>query len=278
MNWTIIPGFGVAGNFTGHLEQAGESPDFVTVSTKDANAPKGIFPFYIPNLNHPYLANNPYSNDTIQLFNHTENHQIEPEVSILFEVTYQDSQIVCLQPIQAFAHNDCSIRRPGAKKISEKKNWGADSKGIAQTGIALDNLEANGTLDRFKLGCYLLRDGVLQKYGETSWVKDYSYFHHTLLDWLVEKLNHQQDHGPLENVHQYLQAVDFPNQICISIGATRYTELGETTFLQTGDTSCVVLYDAHQYTESDIEQHLLDGRTSLPNASVLRQQVIGPTA
>lgn len=43
-----IPSFGVAGNFTGHLEQAGEARDFVNMKTKDVNAPKAIFPTYLP--------------------------------------------------------------------------------------------------------------------------------------------------------------------------------------------------------------------------------------
>ena len=36
--------FGVAGNFTGHLEQAGEAVDFVNIKTVEAKAPKAIFP------------------------------------------------------------------------------------------------------------------------------------------------------------------------------------------------------------------------------------------
>ena len=40
--------FGVAGNFTGHLEQAGEAKDFSNIATKDKNAPKAIFPTYLP--------------------------------------------------------------------------------------------------------------------------------------------------------------------------------------------------------------------------------------
>lgn len=42
--------FGVAGNFTGHLEQAGEAVDFTNVKTKEAKAPKAVFPTFIPNL------------------------------------------------------------------------------------------------------------------------------------------------------------------------------------------------------------------------------------
>lgn len=38
-------GLGVAGNFAGHLEQAGEASDFVTVVVRDTSAPKALFPF-----------------------------------------------------------------------------------------------------------------------------------------------------------------------------------------------------------------------------------------
>ena len=37
-------GLGVAGNFAGHLEQAGEASDFVTVVVRDTSAPKALFP------------------------------------------------------------------------------------------------------------------------------------------------------------------------------------------------------------------------------------------
>ena len=40
--------FGVAGNFTGHLEQAGEARDFTQVKTAEKNAPKAVFPTYLP--------------------------------------------------------------------------------------------------------------------------------------------------------------------------------------------------------------------------------------
>jgi hypothetical protein len=40
-NWF---GFGVAGNFAGHLEQAGEAVDFAAVES-NGDVPKGIFPW-----------------------------------------------------------------------------------------------------------------------------------------------------------------------------------------------------------------------------------------
>ena len=280
MDWSTIPGFGVAGNFTGHLEQAGESPDFVNVQTNESHAPKGIFPFYLPGISgSSQLQENPYSHDTIRLLNDTENHQIEPEVSILFNVTYEDAQVACLTPVQAMAHNDCSIRRHGAKKISEKKNWGANSKGVAATSIPLTNVDPSGTLDGYKLACYLIRDGITHTYGATSWVKDYSYFHNTLLDWCVDRFNNQQNHGPLEHLHAYLEEMNHPTQICISIGATRYTAFGESNFLQVGDIICVALYHAQQYSDDEIQQHLSSHRSEkLPNTSILTQVVTGPTS
>ena len=50
MNYNLeeMATFGVAGNFTGHLEQAGEAKDFTNIKTKEENAPKAIFPTYIP--------------------------------------------------------------------------------------------------------------------------------------------------------------------------------------------------------------------------------------
>ena len=274
MDWTTVAGFGVAGNFTGHLEQAGESPDFVHVKVTDSVAPKGVFPFYLPNVIGHRLACNPYSSNEIKLLNFTREPSIEPEVSILFDVTYDKGLVVSLSPVQAMAHNDCSIRRKGAKKISEKrKNWGPHSKGVALSSIPLENLSEGGTPDDYVLGCYLIRDGVLHTYGVTSAVKDYSYFHETLLNWLIAKFNTQTDQGPLENLSQPLNDANYPKQVCVSIGATRYTSFGERTFLEPGDIACVALYNPTIYATSTIEQNLLTSDDSLSGVSLLKQRV-----
>ena len=273
MDWSKVAGFGVAGNFTGHLEQAGESPDFVNVQVQDAKAPKGVFPFYLPNTTGRNTSTNPYSHCEIHLLNLHENHQIEPEVSILFDATYEAGLLTSLTPIQAMAHNDCSIRRHGANKISEKKNWGPASKGVSKVAIPLNGLHQGNRLDDYVLGCYLLRDGHLTKYGQTSLVKDYSYYHDTLLNWLIDKFNNQQDTGPLENLSELLKESGYPSQLCISIGATRYTEYGTTTFLKPDDIACVVLYNPNQYSEADIESHLSSTDTALPDAAILKQLV-----
>ena len=49
--------FGVAGNFTGHLEQAGEAENFKALKIADAAAPKALFPTYVPPIKNPENAN-----------------------------------------------------------------------------------------------------------------------------------------------------------------------------------------------------------------------------
>ncbi len=48
MKFKNVIGLGVAGNFAGHLEQAGEAADFASITTIEEIQPKAIFPFYVP--------------------------------------------------------------------------------------------------------------------------------------------------------------------------------------------------------------------------------------
>ena len=267
-------GLGVAGNFTGHLEQAGEADDFREIDSTNANAPKGIFPFFVPGNGDHFLHRMPISSTTLTLGLPGENHQIEPEVALLCDVTYEGDQVVALSPRYAAAHNDCSIRRLGARKISEKKNWGANTKGTSSQMLALDRFERGGVLDRYRIACFLLRDQKLFEYGVDSAVTGYSYYGDRLIDWLIEKMNGQRDQGPLEDIARWIQVAGQPTQALISIGATRYTDYGETTFLEVGDVASVILYDAQRHNLDDVRAWA-DG-TREPNAegiSVLRQHV-----
>lgn len=122
-------GIGVAGNFAGHLEQAGEDRDFVAVAASPA-APKGIFPFYARAATN-YLADYPISSTRIA-WTTVGDLQIEPELAVICSIDYDGTGLATsLKPQTVAAFNDCSARRPNADKISEKKNWGADSKGLA---------------------------------------------------------------------------------------------------------------------------------------------------
>lgn len=283
-------GFGVAGNFTGHLEQAGEASDFVGI-TAAAGAPKGVFPFYVPAVNpedaQHYLHTFPLAIDTVEhpgnIQGQPANLQIEPELAILCELTYGEQQAVtAIRPTHFAAYNDCSTRRPDATKISQKKNWGRNTKGLASDQwLPLDQFSEHGVLKNFRIACYLLRDGKLHTYGEDSPVAGphgYGYMYQQLLDWLVDRFNTQPDQGPLEDLSRWLQTAGRPSHAVVSIGATRYTPLGETTYLQAGDESIVVAYDAIQHDIANIEAALSTGEPVVgagQTCSVLRQRVVG---
>jgi len=276
-------GFGVAGNFAHHLEQAGEASDFVGVKVTDENAPKGIFPFYLPktsssdnSINAPlFLSTYPLSSKTI---NHprTEdgNLHMEPEVALICEVVYEEDRVIDIIPNFFTAYNDCSIRKEGAKKISEKKNWGEETKGISSHIIPIDKFEKGGMMDNYHIVSFLKRDGKLYQYGEDSPVLSYNYFYGQLKEWIIDKLNNQKDEGPLEDLHSYILEANKPEGAVISIGATSYTEVGESTFLEVGDEIFVYVYDSSVYTFSDIEAHAKkEEQESLKSCSFLVQEI-----
>lgn len=256
MQHTHFIGLGVAGNFAGHLEQAGEAADFVNVKTAEAVQPKAIFPFYVPAQglgDFQFLSTYPLSSDTTTFPNDADNLQIEPEVALLCDINYQDRKVISLSPTHFAAYNDCSIRRPNARKICEKKNWGANSKGLSATWIALDKFEQGGNLDNYRIACFHKRNGVLSEYGIDSPTVGYSYFHQKLLDWIVDRMNNQPDENPMNNIAEMLEKADYPSKAVISIGATRYTEFGEKNFLQPDDVSIVAVYNAKRYNHEQIK-------------------------
>ncbi|EAS42831.1 hypothetical protein C9J48_11335 [Photobacterium profundum] len=273
MTFKNVIGFGVAGNFAGHLEQAGEATDFLAVEVKEAIQPKAIFPFYVPSDKAGFLSTYPLSHDIIIPPNDADNLQIEPEVALLCDIEYQDNRVISLIPRKFAAYNDCSIRKPNAKKISEKKNWGENTKGVASTMFDIDSLAEGGVLDRYRIASFHKRDDLVSRYGEDSPVVGYSYFHEKLLTWIVDRMNNQQDVGPTEDITMHLANADYPDQALISIGATRYTEFGETTFLQSGDTSIVVVYDGSKYSQDEITAMAATNEFSAEGMSVLVQHV-----
>ena len=264
-------GFGIAGNFANHLEQAGESADFVDVQVDEADAPKGIFPTFVPN-SKTFLGNFPFSDDKI-VFIEGKNIQMEPEVGLLCDVSYQDKMLSRLTPTHFMAYNDCSIRVEGAKKISHKKNWGADSKGISTSHIMIDTFSKGGVMDDYSLTSFIRRDGEVIQYGENSALLGYSYFYEKLEKWMLEKLNSQKDIGPLEDLHALIEEAGRPEKLLISIGATRYTAFGENHFLEQGDTLYVIVYPHTKYSHKEVTIMIEDELFS-EGLSVLRQEVV----
>lgn len=266
-----IIGFGIAGNFAHHLEQAGESADFVDVEVDEADAPKGIFPTYIPN-SDTFLGDFPFSSDKIISIK-DKNIQMEPEVGLLCDVSYHDGKVSTLKPTHFMAYNDCSIRVEGAKKISHKKNWGADTKGVSASLIMIDTFAEGGVMDGYSLSSFIKRDGKVIQYGENSELLGYSYFYEKLEKWMVDKLNSQKDVGPLEDLNALIEKAGRPEKLLISIGATRYTEFGESHYLQAGDILYVVVYP-HAVCSHEEVLIMIEREEYEKGMSVLVQEVV----
>lgn len=272
-NYTEYAGFGVAGNFALHLEQAGEIEDFKEVVTDDPNGPKGMFPFYLPG-REGQLGVYPISSESIILPQEVCNVQPEPEVALVCDLVYDaQGNVGRIVPRFFGAYNDCSLRKEGAAKISHKKNWGPSTKGLSATLIPIDRFEEGGIMDRYRIASFLRRDGEVIAYGEDVELPGYSYFYGKLLDWLANQINTQQNVGPLEPIGSYLRDAGSPQRAIISIGATRYTEFGETHFLREGDEVIVVLYDNTLYETDSMRATLMQETPQGEGISVLVQKV-----
>jgi len=277
-------GLGIAGNFALHLAQAGELEEFKDIITADEAAPKGMFPFYLPMPTSPVnqvnlkakkiLSTYPLSSDTIKLPTEKVNVQAEPEVGVICELEYRAGKLSKITPTYFGAYNDCSIRVAGASKISDKKNWGADSKGFSNELIKIDKFKAGGVMDSYSICSFLRRDGKLTAYGEDVELTGYSYFYEKLNDWILNQLITQEDFGPLEAIEEYISSCGNPTQAIISIGATRYTSYGETTFLEAGDEILIAVYDKKSYSLEDVTLKLQEKQYKADNMSVLAQKVI----
>jgi len=277
-------GLGIAGNFALHLDQAGEANDFKDVITKDEAAPKGMFPFYLPKQRDPQnkaqlrakdiLSTYPLGSEYIRLPKGDLNVQAEPEVALVCDLEYSAGKLSKITPRYFGAYNDCSIRVEGAKKISDKKNWGHESKGLSNTLFPVQSFLESSNMDHYSICSFLKRDGEIHAYGEDVEVTGYSYFHEKLLDWMLNQINTQEDFGPLEPLSEYILACDNPKEAIISIGATRYTEYGEKTFLQVNDEIIIIVYDARKLNKDDILQSVKNNSYDTANMSVLAQTVL----
>lgn len=277
-------GLGVAGNFALHLDQAGEAQEFKDIMTAEEAAPKGMFPFFLPRQQNPVnqaalhakkiLTTYPLSAEYIKLPKEDVNVQAEPEVAIIFDLHYSTGKLSSITPKYFGAFNDCSIRVKDADKISDKKNWGHESKGFSNTIIEIDKFEAGGIMDNYSICSFLRRDSEVHAYGEDVELTGYSYFHEKLSNWILNQIKTQENFGPLEPLSEYVNACDNPAEAIISIGATRYTEYGEKTFLKAGDETIVIVYDHTKVSSKDVLKAVESSHYDNKTMSVLTQKVI----
>jgi len=266
-------GFAVAGNFANHLGEAGEADEFSVIKTEEKNAPKGMFPFYIKD-HKSFLGTYPICDEIILTHGReNENLQVEAEVALICDFVYENGKVVDLVPKYFSAFNDCSIRVSNGEKLSTKKNWGENTKGISQEIIEIDNFSEKGILKNYHITSFIKRDGIVHDYGTTSTVKSYSYFFEKLRVWMIDKLNTQVDCGPLEELTQFMVNAKEAKGILIAAGATAYTEFGKHNFLKKGDEIFVYVYNARAHSYLDIMNDMCGMDTFLGECSKLHQIV-----
>ena len=266
-------GFAVAGNFANHLGEAGEADEFSVIKTDEKNAPKGMFPFYIKG-HKSFLGTYPICDEIVLTHGREdENLQVEAEVALICDFVYENEKVIDIIPRYFSAFNDCSLRFQDGNKLSTKKNWGINTKGISTDFIEIDNFSETGILSKYHLSSFIKRDGKIHNYGTISAVKSYSYFFIQLKDWMINKFNTQEDCGPLEELGQFMKNAKDAKGMLIAAGATAYSEFGKRNFLKKGDELFIYVYNARVYSHQNIINNI-DSNTKLPECSKLYQLIV----
>lgn len=269
-------GLGVVGNFARHLEQAGESRAFINMKHIEKDAPKGLFPFYLPN-DQGYLGRYCVDNEFVILPDDPSLHaQAEPEIALECEVIYKADLIEAIIPSHFMAFNDASIRNLQAQKLSQKKNFSKGSKGMGER-LLIDRFIYGGVCNDYSIASFLTREGTTHIYGENSKLIKYEYFYDKLLSWIVEMLNTQKDEGSLENLQEIFKTHGHPSKCIIAIGATPYMPFGQENFLKSGDRISIVAYNHRRYSFDKILKMVCSNQlkqTPLAGISFVQQEVV----
>ena len=151
---------------------------------------------------------------------------------------------------------------PAAQRAKDQpqEELGPGIQRCCDTVLRHPDLTPDGPTATLRLVCFLLSaDGQEHAYGVDSPLLGYSYYGEVLLDWIVERLANQKGSPdtPFEDVGTLMAASGHPEHVLIGIGATRYTPLGETTFLQPGDEAIVRVYDTDSEAFSELRQMVL---------------------
>jgi hypothetical protein len=245
-------GLGIAGNSAGHLQQTGEIKGLSAVD--DAAKPQALFPFFVPNAREAYLACMPYSTSKLCLPTGQEPKvQMEPELALKVAVSYDpDGVVKQLTALTMSIINDATYRNANVSKLAEKKNWGGATKGVAAHEIVIDSFVAGSNLDHYRLCGFHQNNGQWHLCGLDTAITEYTYFYQELQHWLLKQIQQQQDKSALHDIQDLLAQANYPEQVLISIGATRYTAYGELHQLLSGDQTLVVLYDSRAYQFQEI--------------------------
>lgn len=271
-------GLGIAGNFAGHLTQTGEAKGLSQAI--DDEKPQALFAFYVPNGQENYLTINPYSSDILTIPTKKDAKvQMEAEVAVVADVEYQDDVVTGITPRSMRLFNDATYRNAEVEKLAQKKNWGEASKGIGSQSLPLSGFDPKSGLNAYRFCSFHCRDDNWYLCCQDASITDYSYFYQSVIDWLIDTINQQQSEGALHNIYALLANAGYPKQVLISLGASRYTELGEQHHLKAGDKICMVLYHQDKMDFETIQTCVERGSFSIleRDALVLLQDCVNPS-
>ena len=264
-------GLGVAGNWRNHLEQIGGLKEYSGVNTFPELAPKGLFPWYVENAPGA-LGQNPLSNGRLQIPAGVDIHP-EPEVILECQLEYKGAEVINIVPLAFSVFNDASIRNSD-KSVTDKKNFGAKTKGLCDVFTPIILFDDSGILQNYCIASWLKRSGVWNLYSDFCDVKDYKYFYGNLLKWLLNTLNNQHNDGPLEDLPKLLEIAGLPHKALISLGATHYTEFGANNYLKIGDEYLIVLFDKRTFREQSITKELEKSQLSTKSGCLVLHQSV----
>lgn len=264
-----ILGFGIAGNFAQHLEQAGEAADFATLA-REQGEPKGIFPFYIPG-NSSFLGRYPLNSKILEIPKNSS-VQAEPEIALRLALSYDKNGICDIKALSFMSFNDASIRGVKAPKISHKKNFSSASRG-AGNEIAINSFENGGICDDFSLVSFLRSGAEFVQYGECAKLVEYGYFYSKLLEWIKITLNTQKDEAVLEHLAPFFASK--PEQILLALGATRYQPNMENRYFKANDEIYIIAFNHKKFSLDEISKLAKNDAIIANNdISVLKQKVV----
>lgn len=237
---------GIIGNYFGHLSGA--------ENVKEHPLPNGIF---VIHCDHPETvtsgveAKYPQSGTDLD---------IEPEFVIRFATRYQNGRLSELTATHMTIGNDFTIRSlDGSSKISQRKAWGEKSKGINSTWWQMQEFTKANYGKNLNLISYIERDGKFHCATELVDCLDTKLFHGELIEWIIERVNHQQDEGMYEEIHPEFSANNFPEELILYTGAPNYSGWGEENFIETGDKVHISAFKTDKYSPSEVKKRLLQG-------------------
>jgi len=225
--------------------------------------PNGIVPIYIPPKENDdsFLNEFPLSHSKLRIPTQYDHIKIEPEIVLECDIKYYNKSVLYVIPKRFTVYNNPTLHRLSANKISQNKNWGENSKGVAIKWIDIKDFEEGGTLANYNMVSFIKRGGTIEPYTVDTPIEGYPYFYDNLIEWITKQIKEQKDVLSLDDVTSLIRQAGNPNKFMITVGTTKLTAIGEKTFLEDRDEVFIVMYDRTKYRAESIKAYLLAYKT-----------------